>query len=71
MLNVHTAYHVTQNVELFGLVENVTNARYATFGTFSPVGPSVPIIQAPAATNTRSLSPAPPVSGFAGLRVTF
>ena len=71
VLNVHTAYHVTQNVELFGLVENVTNARYATFGTFSPVGPSVPIIQAPAATNTRSLSPAPPVSGFAGLRVTF
>ena len=71
VLNVHTAYQVTSNVQLFGLVENAFNTRYETFGTFSPVAPNTPILQVPNATNTRSLSPAPPIAGYAGLRVTF
>ncbi|MGI4798025.1 MAG: TonB-dependent receptor [Janthinobacterium lividum] len=71
VLNVHTAYQVTSNVQLFGLVENAFNTRYETFGTFSPVAPNTPILQVPNASNTRSLSPAPPIAGYAGLRVTF
>ena len=71
VLNVHTAYQVTSNVQLFGLVENAFNARYETFGTFSPVGSDTPILQVPNATDTRSLSPAPPIAGYGGLRVTF
>ena len=70
VLNLNTAYQVTQNIQVFGLVQNVTNARYATFGGFSPVG-LVPIVQAPGATNTRSLVPGAPLAGFGGVRVTF
>ena len=70
VLNLNTAYQVTQNIQVFGLVQNVTNERYATFGGFSPVG-LVPIVQAPGATNTRSLVPGAPVAGFGGVRVTF
>ena len=70
VLNLNTEYQVTQNIQLFGLVQNVTNERYATFGGFSPVG-LVPIVQAPGATNTRSLVPGAPVAGFGGVRVTF
>jgi iron complex outermembrane receptor protein len=70
VLNLNTAYQVTQNIQVFGLVQNATDAKYATFGGFSPVG-LVPIVQAPGATNTRSLVPGAPVAGFGGVRVTF
>ena len=70
VLNLNTTYRVRQGIELFGLVQNVTNEKYATFGGFSPVG-LVPIVGVPNATNTRSLAPGAPVAGFGGLRVTF
>ena len=70
VLNLNTSYRVTKGIELFGLVQNVTNENYATFGGFSPVA-LVPIAQVPGATNTRSLSPGAPVAGFGGVRVTF
>ncbi len=69
-LNLNTQYQLTPNVQLFGLVENVNDAKYYTYGTFSPVS-SIFLAQAPNATNPRSYSPAAPVGGFGGLRVTF
>ncbi|HTW29469.1 MAG TPA: TonB-dependent receptor [Acetobacteraceae bacterium] len=70
VLGLNTNYKLTQHIELFGLVQNMLNAKYDTYGTFSDVT-SVPIAQVPNATNTRSLSPAPPIAGYGGLRVTF
>ena len=70
VLNLNTSYRIAPGVELFGLVRNVANARYYTYGTFSPTS-AIPIVQAPGATNTRSYSVAAPVGGFGGLRVTF
>jgi iron complex outermembrane recepter protein len=69
-LNLSTSYQVTEHVQLFAWAENITNARYYTFGTFSPTS-SVFVAQAPGATNPRSYSPAAPVGGFGGVRVTF
>jgi iron complex outermembrane recepter protein len=51
-------------------VQNAFNATYYTYGTFSPTT-SVPIIQAPNATNTRSYNIAAPIAAFGGVRVTF
>ena len=34
VVNVHTKYQVTKQVEVFGLVRNLFNQRYYTFGTF-------------------------------------
>jgi iron complex outermembrane receptor protein len=62
------AYRVSEAIEMFVTVENLFDAKYETFGTFSPTD-SVPLSEAPGATNPRSLSPAPPVSIFAGIRV--
>jgi len=70
VLNIHSAYQITEHFQAFALVNNVLNTRYATFGTFSPVT-DVPLIQAPGSTNTRSLTLAPPVSAFGGIRATF
>jgi iron complex outermembrane recepter protein len=70
VLNLYTNYQLTKHLQLFGQVNNAFNATYYTFGTFSPTA-LVPIIQAPGATNPRSYSPAAPIAGFVGLRVTF
>jgi iron complex outermembrane recepter protein len=69
-MNLTTTYQLTKNVQLFAWAENITNARYYTFGTFSPTS-SVFLAQAPGATNPRSFSPAAPIGGFGGVRVTF
>lgn len=70
VLNLNTQYRITPHIEVFALVQNALNAKYATYGTFSDTA-SIPIAQAPGASNTRSLSPAPPIAGYGGLRVTF
>jgi iron complex outermembrane recepter protein len=69
-MNLTTTYQLTKNVRLFAWAENITNARYYTFGTFSPTS-SVFLAQAPGATNPRSYSLAAPIGGFGGIRVTF
>jgi outer membrane receptor protein involved in Fe transport len=69
-MNVSTSYQLTDHIQLFAWAQNVTNARYYTFGTFSPTS-SVFLAQAPGATNTRSYSPAAPIGGFGGVRVMF
>ena len=70
VLNLHTSYQLTPNLQLFGLIENAFNTAFYTFGTFSPTS-SVFIAQAPGAANPRSYSPAPPIAGTVGIRVTF
>ena len=70
VLNLHSSYQVTKNLQLFALIENVSNATYYTFGTFSPTS-AVPIIQAPGASNPRSYSPAAPIGATVGIRATF
>jgi iron complex outermembrane recepter protein len=69
-LNLNTSYQLTDHMQLFAWAQNITNARYYTFGTFSPTT-SVRLAQAPGATNPRSYSPAAPIGGFGGVRVTF
>jgi iron complex outermembrane recepter protein len=70
LVNLHSSYQVTKNLQIFALIENVSNATYYTFGTFSPTS-SVPIVQAPGATNPRSYSPAAPIAVTVGIRATF
>lgn len=68
VLNLTTSYQVTKNLQLFGLVTNLTNNRYATFGTFAQPG---------AVTNTLSINDprtttlAQPLSVYAGLKYAF
>jgi outer membrane receptor protein involved in Fe transport len=69
-VNLSTSYQLTPHIALFASVENVTDAKYYTYGTFSPTS-SVFLSQAPNATNPRAYSPAAPVGGFGGIRVTF
>ncbi|WP_428489366.1 TonB-dependent receptor [Rhodopila sp.] len=69
-LNLSTSYQLTPHIQLFAAAENVTDQKYYTFGTFSPTT-AVFLSQAPNATNPRAYSPAAPVGGFGGVRITF
>jgi outer membrane receptor protein involved in Fe transport len=70
VVNLSTSYQITDHIQLFGSIENVTNQRYYVYGTFSPTS-SVAIAQAPNASNPRSYNIAAPIGGFGGVRVTF
>lgn len=70
VIDLDTEVRVVERVTLFGLVRNLTDARFATAGAFAPVG-STPILGAPGARDPRSLSPGAPRAMFGGLRVTF
>ena len=67
VVNFNTSYDITPNVQVFGIVENVFNTKYETFGTFSPTA-DVPMLQVPTATDPRSLSPGAPLAAYVGLR---
>jgi iron complex outermembrane receptor protein len=70
VLTLNTSYQVTPKLELFALVQNLLNVKYTTYGTFSPTA-LVPAASAPGATVTRSLSPAPPIGAYGGMRLKF
>jgi outer membrane receptor protein involved in Fe transport len=68
VLNANTSFRLTEHLELFALVQNLLNTRYATYGTFSDPT-AVPCPQC--GTDTRALSPAAPFEAYGGARVTF
>ena len=70
VVSLHTSYQITEHFQLFGLLQNAFDAKYYTFGTFSPVT-AVPNVLVPDATNPRSYSPAAPIAVTVGLRATF
>jgi iron complex outermembrane receptor protein len=67
VVNLHTSYKVSKNVELFGLVQNLFNQRYYTFGTFFNTG-QIPFL---GLTDPRTFTPGMPLAAFAGIRATF
>jgi iron complex outermembrane receptor protein len=69
-LGASTSYKLLPNLEFFAWAQNINNAAYYTFGTFSPTS-SVFIAQAPGASLTQSYSPAAPFGIFGGLRAKF
>ena len=67
VLNLHSSYQVSKHVELFGLVQNLFDRRYYTFGTFFDTT-AIPFL---GLTDPRSLAPGMPLAAYAGLRATF
>lgn len=75
VVNLHTSYHVTKNVEVFGLVQNLFNQHYYSAGTFfdiggfnnsTPGGPNLMTFNDP-----RTFLPGMPLAVYAGLKATF
>lgn len=71
--NLITRYRLTPRIEVFAEIDNVTNARYYEYGTFSPtgLGGGVYVAQDPTYDNPRSYSIAAPIAGYAGIKIKF
>ncbi|GJD35274.1 TonB-dependent receptor [Methylobacterium aerolatum] len=68
VMNFQTKYQVTKNLEVFGLITNLTNSRYATFGTFAERGPVVGNLTI---NDPRTTTLAQPFSVYGGFRYAF
>jgi iron complex outermembrane recepter protein len=75
VVNVHTSYQVTKNVEIFALVQNLFNQRYYSAGTFfntagfnnsTPGGANLFTFNDP-----RTFLPGMPLAIYGGIRATF
>jgi len=77
VLGLRSSYSVNRHLEIFGTVQNLFDARYATYGLFSdPTGVGAPGIPKDAGPNDprvddRFQSPAAPRAVFGGVRITF
>ena len=69
VVNLRSAYALSESLELFGRVDNVFDADYATFGVLAEI--ELVLDEAPDASDPRFVSPGSPRSAFVGARVMF
>lgn len=67
VVNLRSSYQVNKHVELFGLVQNVFNQRYYTFGTFFERD-EVPFLNL---NDPRTVVPGMPLAAYGGVRARF
>ena len=66
-INLHSSYQVSKEVQLFGLVNNVFNQKFATYGTyFDPT--SVENAISTVLSDHRAVTPGQPLSIYVGMR---
>jgi iron complex outermembrane receptor protein len=71
-VNLHAAYDVNQNVQFFGLINNLFNHRNATYGTFFGTDTSAQLATPVTFTgNPRTTTLLQPLSLYGGVKVTF
>jgi opacity protein-like surface antigen len=66
VVNLHSSYKLSDNVEVFGLVQNLFDQHYYTLGSFAPIG-SVPFLNL---TDSRSFLPGMPFAAYVGVKGT-
>ncbi len=66
VVNLHSSYKITENVEVFGLVRNLFDQHYSVYGTFFDVT-SYPYLNL---TDPRTFVPGIPFAAYLGVRGT-
>jgi iron complex outermembrane receptor protein len=70
--NLHTSYQLTDHVQIFGIINNLFNKRYALYGTYFDTGDVANVAGLPVTlTDSRTEVLGAPLSVFGGVRVTF
>jgi iron complex outermembrane receptor protein len=70
VVDLHSSYRLTRRVELFALIQNLFDRKYATYGIFGDVT-KTPLPGVPNPSDPRFISLAPPLAAFGGIRITF
>jgi iron complex outermembrane recepter protein len=75
VVNLHTSYKITPNIEVFGLINNVFNQHYYLGGAFYETGGFASAGAAPnlmaQLTDPRTFVPGMPLAAYAGIRAKF
>lgn len=66
IVNLKTSYKVADNVEVYGLVNNLLDRRFSTFGTYFETGGTFLQFN-----NPRTFGPGAPLAAYGGVRVKF
>ena len=75
-VNLHTSYDLTEHVQIYGLIDNLFDARFGTFGNFfdTQAGSEASLGTIDFTNpedNNRSVTPAIPFAAYGGVRVKF
>lgn len=70
LAGLHAEYRLGDRWTVYGVVENLFDRKYATFGTYAPVD-IVPVLEAPGLDDPHSQSPGAPRAGYLGVRFSF
>jgi iron complex outermembrane recepter protein len=64
VVNLHTSYDITKRVQIYGLVNNVFDNKYALYGTYFQAADA-------GFTDARTETPAAPLSVYGGMKIKF
>ncbi len=76
-VDLHTSYDVNEHIQLYGLVNNLFNARYGLFGNYfdlaaaNTASAANPATGANFFTNPETITPAPPITAYGGVRIRY
>jgi outer membrane receptor protein involved in Fe transport len=78
-VDIRTSYNITENVQIYGLIDNLFDSRYGIFGAFFNVEAANRAASADPELgddffdedNPRSITPAPPITFYGGLKVKY
>lgn len=79
-INLHTSYNITDNVQAYGLIENLTDQEYGIYGTYINVeaangaaeaDPSLNGDETFAEGNAKTITPAIPFAAYGGVKIKF
>jgi iron complex outermembrane recepter protein len=65
--NLHGSYQLTKELQIYGVIKNLFNRKFATLGTYFDPGSIVNVLSNPP-TDPRTVTPAQPLSIYVGLR---
>ena len=71
-INLHSSYDITEHVQIYGLINNLFDARFGTFGNyFDTQAASKASLDTIKFTDPRTIVPSQPFAVYAGLKVRF
>ena len=79
-VDIRTSYNVTENIQIYGMIDNLFDARYGLFGNFFNQEAANNAGEADGLSsdffgdfdaNNRSITPAPPVAAYGGVKVRY
>lgn len=77
-VNLHTSYDITENIQIYGLIENLFDRNYGVYGTYfnveaANVGGAAdnPPIEFDEDGEHRSITPAIPFAAYGGVKIRF